>query len=220
MAWKNWLVHHIADRALKHAIDLHATGWLLDVGCGLKPYTRFTTGLARHVGVDHPQSQHGSSRVDVASSALHLPFKNQSCDTVLCTAVLEHIEEPFIALSEASRVLKPGGKAIYLVPFIWHIHEEPRDFFRYSRYGLEYLFGKAGFTIRELRALSGFWVTFGQLFVYQLYRFHRGPLRLLPVIPILGMLVQLVALGLDRIDRSEKWTWAYLVVGEKSIRPD
>jgi SAM-dependent methyltransferase len=84
--------------------------------------------------------------------------------------VLEHLEEPEAAIRECHRVLRPGGTAIYTVPFIWHLHEEPRDFFRYSKYGLRYLFEKVGFEIVELRALSGFWVTFGQLFVYNLYR--------------------------------------------------
>ena len=214
---KSWLVHHIADKALKKAIDTHARGLLLDIGCATKPYTRFTQGLvSRHVGIDHPGSLHEASNVDVAGWALALPFKSETFDCELCTAVLEHLEEPQEALREAYRVLKPRGRAIYLAPFIWHLHEEPRDFFRYSKYGLEHLFRKAGFEIVEIKALSGFWVTFGQLFVYNLYRFHRGPLRWLPIIPLIGMAIQLIALALDRVDRSERWTWAYLAVARKS----
>jgi hypothetical protein len=101
------------------------------------------------------------------------------------------------------------------VPFIWHLHEEPRDFFRYSKYGLRYLFEKVGFEVVELRALSGFWVTFGQLFVYNLYRFNRGPLRWLRVVDALGLVVQGGAYALDRVDRSEQWTWMYLAVARK-----
>ena len=67
----------------------------------------------------------------------------------------------------------------------------------------------------EVKALSGFWVTFGQLLVYNLYRGHRGPMRLFPVIPALGMIIQILALGLDSLDRSEEWTWAYLAVGKR-----
>ena len=47
-----------------------------------------------------------------------------------------------------------------------------------------YLFGKVGFDILELEPLSGFWVTFGQLLTYNLYRFNRGPLRWLGLVPI------------------------------------
>lgn len=108
-----------------------------------------------------------------------------------------------------------GGVAIYSVPFIWHLHEEPRDFYRFSKYGLKYLFEKAGFEIIEINALSGFWVTFGQLFVYNISRFNRGPLRLIPVIPVIGLLIQAGSYLLDRIDKTEQWTWMYMVVARK-----
>jgi len=71
-------------------------------------------------------------------------------------------------------VLKRGGFALYSVPFIWHLHEEPRDFFRFTKYGLAHLFTKVGFEVVELRALSGFWVTFGALLSYNLARFNYG----------------------------------------------
>lgn len=35
---------------------------------------------------------------------------------------------------ECHRVLKKGGPAIYQVPFIWHLHDEPRDFYCFSQY--------------------------------------------------------------------------------------
>ncbi len=126
------------------------------------------------------------------------------------------LEEPEKALQECNRVLKPGGVAIYSVPFIWHLHEEPRDFYRYTKYGLKHLFEKTGFEVVEIKPLSGFWVTFGQLFVYNIYRLHRGPLRYIPIIPILGLAIQGVSYLLDRIDKSEQWTWMYMVVARKA----
>ena len=36
--------------------------------------------------------------------------------------------------------IETGGIAIYSVPFIWHIHEAPRDFYRYSQYGSTVIF--------------------------------------------------------------------------------
>jgi len=115
------------------------------------------------------------------------------------------------------RVLKPGGIALYTVPFIWHLHEEPRDFFRFSKYGLSYLFEKSGFALVELKALSGFWVTFGQLLVYNIYRFSRGPLRWFGIVPVCGYVLQALAYVQDRVDRTEAWTWMYLVVARKKV---
>jgi SAM-dependent methyltransferase len=173
--------------------------------------------VSEHVGVDHAGSPHGTSRVDRTGTAYALPAADAEFDSAVCTAVLEHLEEPKDALRECWRVLRPGGVAIYLVPFIWHLHEEPRDFYRYSKHGLKYLFEQAGFELVELLPLSGFWVTFGQLFVYYLYRFHRGPLRLVPVIPAIALLVQGGAWLADSLDRAEQWTWMYMVVARKPL---
>ncbi len=81
--------------------------------------------------------------------------------------------------------------------------------------GLSVHFGKVGFEMLEIRALSGFWVTFGQLFVYNLYRLNRGPLRWFRIIDAIGLLIQGLVYVLDHIDKSEQWTWRYMVVAKK-----
>jgi hypothetical protein len=80
---------------------------------------------------------------------------------------------------------------------------------------LKYTFENAGFEIIDIKALSGFWVTFGQLFVYNIYRFNRGPLTYVPIIPLISLFVQGTAYLLDRIDKTEQWTWMYLIVARK-----
>ncbi len=213
---KNWLIYTIHDRELKRSAQQYLGGRLLDIGCGDKPYKDLLAPyVTEHVGVDHADTQHDKSNIDLFGTAYEIPTEDDAFDSAICSAVLEHLEEPELAIRECYRVLRPSGVAIYTVPFIWHIHEAPRDFYRYSKYGLKYLFEKVGFEVLEINALSGFWVTFGQLFVYNLYRLNKGPLRWLRVIDILGVLVQLVAYGLDKIDKTEKWTWMYLAVVRK-----
>ena len=213
---KNLLVHKLHDPQLEQAARRHFRGRLIDIGCGTKPYrAMFAPLVDEHVGLEHEASFHDKSNVDLFGTAYEIPAPDASFDCAACNAVLEHLEEPEQALRECWRVLRPGAVAIYSVPFIWHIHEQPRDFFRYSKYGLRYLFEKVGFEIVELRALSGFWATFGQLLVYNLYRWHRGLLRYIPVIPAVGLAVQGCSYVLDRLDRSEDWTWMYLVVARK-----
>ena len=210
------LVTRIATRALAESAHSHFEGRLLDIGCGAKPCKDLLAPyVSEHLGVDHGAKQGGRDAIDAFGSAYSLPFQSESIDSVLCTAVLEHLEEPEQALRECHRVLSKGGVAIYTVPFIWHLHEEPRDFYRFSKYGLRYLFEKADFEILELQALSGFWVTFGQLLVYNLYRANRGLLRRLRIVDALGLVIQGVSWLLDRIDRSEKWTWMYLVAARR-----
>lgn len=213
---RNYLVQRIVQRELVRLGRTYLSGRLIDIGCGAKPYAGILGEyVSEHVGTDHLDTLHGHDHIDLVGSAYAIPAPDGSFDCAICTAVLEHLEEPEQALRECLRLLKPGGTAVYTVPFIWHVHEAPRDFFRFSRYGIEHLFRKSGFDLVEIRALSGFWITFGQMFVYYLHRFNRGPLRWLRIIDGVGLAIQGIAGILDRIDRAEQWTWMYSVVARK-----
>ncbi|BCS94668.1 hypothetical protein DSLASN_03000 [Desulfoluna limicola] len=216
-SYKNLLVRHIHDYQLNKLIGKYISGRLIDIGCGDKPYQKLLAPyVEEHIGVDHNETIHDKSHIDLLGTAYEIPVDNLSFDSAISTAVLEHLEEPEQALRECHRVLKSGGYAIYSVPFIWHLHEEPRDFFRYSKYGLKYLFEKTGFEIIKIKALSGFWVTFGQLLVYNIYRFNRGPMKYIPIIPCIGIAIQGVSYLLDKMDKTEQWTWMHIVVAKKT----
>ena len=213
---RNILVNTITNRELSLQFHKHIKGKLLDIGCGTKPYREpLSKYCSEYIGIDHYVTQHDKTNIDIFSTAYRIPVRDQSFESVICTGVLEHLEEPDVALKECVRVLKSNGVAIYTVPFIWHLHEEPRDFYRFTKYGLDYQFQKAGFEVIEIKALSGFWVTFGQLFVYNLYRFNLGPLRWFRIIDAIGLMLQGLAYLLDRFDRTEQWTWMYMVVARK-----
>ena len=211
----NWLVHRIHDAALRIALQQYACGVLVDIGCGKKPYQTMTEGLVTtHIGLDHPGSFHSKSQVDILATAYETSLADNSVDTVLCTVVLEHLECPQDALNEFFRILKPGGYLILSAPLFWHLHEEPRDFYRYTKHGLSHLFTTADFEIVEIKPLSGFIVTFGQELVYVLNQLRRGPLRY-PV-ALVQTIIQASAFWLNRWDWSYGFTWAYLAVAKKA----
>lgn len=212
----NLLIYYIHDKELKRYSATYLKGKMIDIGCGAKPYKDLLSPyITEHIGLDYENTIHNKSNIDIFGSAYKIPVDDASFDSAICTAVLEHLEEPEQALKECYRILKNNGIAIYTVPFIWHIHEEPRDFYRFSKYGLEYLFKKVGFEIIEIKALSGFWVTFGQLLVYNIYRFNRSILRWTYIVPIIGLIIQGISYILDNIDKTEQWTWMYIVIARK-----
>jgi len=214
MATHNWLVHRIHDAALEKILEEYARGVLVDIGCGEKPYRTLSKGrVTAHIGLDHPGSLHSKQQVDIFGTAYETGVADNSVDTVLCTFVMEHLECPQDAMNEMHRILKPGGHVVLSVPLFWHLHEEPRDFYRYTEYGLAHLVTTAGFEIVEIKPLAGFVVTFSQELVYFLNYLHRGPLRYL--VRVVQTVIQALALWLNRWDRSSGFAWAYLAVAKK-----
>jgi SAM-dependent methyltransferase len=86
---------------------------------------------------------------DFVMDVTKLEFENNSFDLVVMMEVLEHVKEPHIAISEIYRVLAHNGKLILSTPFILGIHDEPHDFYRFTKYGLEYLLNDFNIEIEE-----------------------------------------------------------------------
>ena len=75
-------------------------------------------------------------------------------DVVVCTEVLEHVKQPFHAVDEIRRMLKPDGLALVTVPFDFFIHEPRPDCWRFTEDGLKVLFSeKRGFELLNMDAL-------------------------------------------------------------------
>jgi SAM-dependent methyltransferase len=117
------------------------------VGCGSKPY-RSLFSVDTYIGLDIDSSlsrQRGDADYFYDGNAF--PFVDGSFDSALCNQVLEHVFNPNEFLGEIARILKPGGKLLLTVPFVWDEHEQPYDYARYSSFGLRALFEKQGFRV-------------------------------------------------------------------------
>jgi SAM-dependent methyltransferase len=113
---------------------------VLDVGCGDKPYYPFFAERAsEYVGVDanHPDA-------DLHAPVESLPVDDASFDLVLCTQVLEHVDDPAAVVRELRRVVKPGGRVLASTHGVQVYHPDPLDLRRWTHEGLRRLFEENG----------------------------------------------------------------------------
>ncbi len=127
-------------------------GELLDVGCGTKPYQGLFSSAERYTGLelDTPGNR-VAKRADYFYDGNVFPFDAEAFDGAICNQVLEHVFNPDRFLQELARVLKPGGRLLLTVPFVWDEHEQPWDYARYSSFGLKNLLERNGFSVLEQR---------------------------------------------------------------------
>jgi SAM-dependent methyltransferase len=131
------------------------SGQLLDVGCGSKPYRNLFINVDRYIGLefDTPESR-AAGYAEFFYDGNHFPFNDASYDVVVSNQVLEYVFNPDEFLNEIFRILKPEGKVLLSVPFVWDEHLQPLDYARYSSFGLRSLLERHGFVVLELRKMN------------------------------------------------------------------
>lgn len=215
----NWLMKKSINDMVRRNLSV-LTGKVVDLGCGVRPFELDILQYAdEYVGLDWNNTLHGL-RADIVSDLNKpLPIKSDSIDHVVSFEVMEHLQEPSVMLAEAFRLLKSGGSIMVSTPFQWWLHEAPWDYYRYTCFGHQYLFGKAGFTDVIVMPTTGFWSMWLLKLNYQLKRLVRGPswkrrLILAILIPIWWTNQQLGRL-LDHAWREESETAGYFVTARK-----
>ena len=108
-------------------------GNILNIGSGSRTHRDLLVSEAFFVAVDIK----AYSDTDIQASVYQLPFPDETFSAVIATELLEHLKEPRQAISEIHRVLKPGGVLLLTVPFLFRVHGDPEDYYRYTKQGLE-----------------------------------------------------------------------------------
>ena len=184
----NWLAIKINNKTIADNL-FRFKGVVYDLGCGTRPYEQDILAVSdQYIGVDW-------------GSALH----TLQADTVTSFQVLEHLHSPQNMLDEAYRILKDDGQIMLTVPFQWWVHEAPYDYFRYTPFGLKFLFEKAGFEDIEVIANSGFFTMWTLKMNYFSVRLIRGPRLLRRILKIIFTFIwfisQKLASTLDKLDK-------------------
>ncbi|HXK61849.1 MAG TPA: class I SAM-dependent methyltransferase, partial [Acidobacteriota bacterium] len=198
---------------------------VLDAGAGEARFARhfrnqFYLAIDSCVG----DSTWDYSRVQVVADLSALPLAAATVDTVLNVQVLEHVRNPLLVLSEIYRVLTHGGRLYLTAPQGWCEHQQPHDFYRFTRFALQDLLSSAGFSEIEIRPFGGY-------FHYLGHRLTFIPKILFPRLPWIARVLlfpfELASLALfclvlpiacyylDRLDPNPEFTLGYRCVARK-----
>lgn len=190
---------------------------VLDAGAGEGQYAHHFASQ-RYCGVDLAvgDAAWDYSRLDVLANLTALPFRQGVFDAALNVVTLEHLREPGLALAEIARTLAPGGRLLLAAPHEWEVHQQPHDYFRYTRYGLQYLLEKAGLEIVEIRAVGGYFRLVARRLLNGL-QFFAGGVRWLGFVPAAVVLVPpaLILPFLDALDGERNFTLGYICMARK-----
>jgi SAM-dependent methyltransferase len=139
----------------------YLSGHMLNAGCGSRDIGPFLRGngvaeITRYdMASDDPEVVIGPLEV--------MPFGDESFDSVLCNAVLEHVRDAELAIRELGRVVRRGGHLVVAVPFLQPYHACPGDFRRYTADGLAQLGKAAGLEVIAVLPVHSFAQTIGWL---------------------------------------------------------
>jgi len=141
----------LVERLLAEA-DLRPGDVVLDYGCATAPYRSLLASGVRYLGADLPGNL--SADLELAGDG-SVPLGPGSVSAVLSTQVLEHVADPMHYLSEARRVLKPGGSLVLTTHGIMYYHRDPEDYWRWTASGLTAILQSSGFVVAGMDGVLG-----------------------------------------------------------------
>lgn len=108
---------------------------VLDIGAGTCPYKKLfahcdykTHDFKKYEGEKlGGTTEYGN--IDYEADIINIPVPDSSFDIVLCTEVLEHVQEPIEAIRKMSRILQPGGRLFLTAPLGSGLHQLPYHFY-------------------------------------------------------------------------------------------
>jgi SAM-dependent methyltransferase len=189
---------------------------ILDLGSGVHCKYKDQFDFHHYFGVDLFDPS------DVQGDLLSTPFKDDAANLVICSEVLEHLEDPIKALKEIHRVLISGSYLIVTVPLVWGVHDHV-DYQRWTERALRKHLASTGFRIIELRKRGGIFSLIGSIITqipavilgeYRTKRnlFSKGLHQLFIGIT---MAIAWFLSPFDRFDSEKNWVIGYSVLCQK-----
>ena len=155
-------------RFVKSSLATFSKGqYILDIGCGDQRYRKYVRAGITYLGMDYAQTRNTfyskTAMPDIIGDVRAIPLESNCIDYILCTEVLEHVNSTSRAMAEVSRVLKPAGRLIMTVPFIFPGHDYPYDYYRFTVEGIKFVCKQADLKIDKTVTLGGLGTIFVDL---------------------------------------------------------
>ena len=188
----NWLILRRRKKIFEEGLSRLAEHNLsvLDVGGRLQPYrTLLGSRVSHYVAID-PRV---TPLVNVAATGEALPFRDEEFDFVICTQVLEYLQDPYQVASEIRRVLRKGGCAFLSAPAVF-VRDSDHEYWRFLPDGLRYILREFDEVevMQEGNSLVGFFRTvnvFCVSFIRPRFLAPALEFTLVPVLNIAGSLL-------------------------------
>jgi SAM-dependent methyltransferase len=201
-----WLLDDDRRRWLRSICT--APGRVLDIGCADRWAEPCLPAGSHYIGADYPTTvrQLYDTRPDLFVDAGRLPLRDATVDTVIFLEVLEHLRRPEAAWTEIVRVLKPGGRVVMSVPFLYPAHDEPHDYQRLTAHGLARDAEHAGLAVQQVEPFLRSAHTAGLLLAVtlagtalQAVAQRRPSMLLVPLLLLMVPVVNLCAWAMGRM---------------------
>lgn len=214
---RRWVMHFevsIEDAVAEFARSLPDSARVLDAGAGEGSYRNHFT-RHRYCGFDLGigDAAWNYSNLDAIGDLAALPFRDATFDACLSVVTLEHVPRPRRVVCEMVRTLTPGGRLLIVAPLEWEEHQQPHDYFRYTRFGLEMLLKQAGLTDFTIQPVGGFFRLLSRR-LFNALQFFPGPLMFLAAIFLVPP--ALVLPIFEPLDRRKNFTLGYICSARKS----
>lgn len=137
---------------------LELEGYVLDFGGGEKSLynEQIETWMK-----DKTNYRYESANIDQTLSPTYLieeggkiPVADKKYDVVISLNTFEHVRDLRTALNEICRTLRPGGRLIFVVPFMFRVHGHPDDYIRGTPSFWKMILDQNGFDSTTFEALS------------------------------------------------------------------
>ena len=186
---------------------------VLDYGCADRPYRSLLPLGIRYVGADLPGNP--VADIEIGEDG-HVELPEASFDLVLSTQVLEHVENPDTYLSECARLLRAGGWLLVSTHGIMYYHQDPEDYWRWTRAGLEKLITNHGLEVVTNRGVLGLAAAALQILQDGTYWYLPRPARL-PLVIVMQTLMVLADRLYPRANRADN-SLVVAVLARKPVR--